>query len=76
VEFALYYTLAAIVVYFLAAWILDRIEIAYGKRFAYRNYVFFFIIFALAYAALTAINPEPSIPEQQESQSLTDKPGQ
>lgn len=77
-EFALFYTLAAIVAYFLAAWILDRIEIAYGKRFAYRNFIFFFIIFGLAYVALTIINPEPelSTPEQQQSQDLPEMPVQ
>ena len=77
-EFALYYTLGAIVVYFLAAWILEQIEVAYGKRFAYRNFIFFFIIFGLAYAVLTIINPEsePSTPEQQRPHSLTDMPDQ
>ncbi len=77
-EFALFYTLAAIVVYFLSAWILEQVEIARGKRFAYRNYIFFFIIFGLAYIALTIIDPgpEPSTPEQQQPQGLTDKLGQ
>lgn len=77
-EFALYYTLAAVVAYFLATWILDRIEVAYGKRFAYRNFIFFFLLFGLAYIALTVINPEPelSAPDQQQSQGIIDKPAQ
>ena len=75
-EFALFYTLAAIVVYFLAAWILEQVEVARGKRFVYRNYIFFFIIFGLAYIALAMIEPESPTPEQQQSQGLTDKLGQ
>ena len=74
-EFALFYTAIGIVTYFLSAWVLERIEIARGKRFAYRNYIFFVIIFAIAYAALYLISsePEPSTPEQQQSQSPTDQ---
>lgn len=78
-EFALYYTLAAIVAYFLAAWILEQMEVAYGKRFPYRNFIFFFILFGLAYIALTIINPksEPATtPEQQQPKSQTDMPDQ
>jgi hypothetical protein len=42
VEFVIYYTLTAVMAYFLADWLLDRIEVAYGRRFKYRNVVFFF----------------------------------
>ncbi len=74
-EFALFYTAIGIVAYFLSVWVLGRIEVARGKRFAYRNYIFFVIIFVIAYAALSLINsePEPSAPEQQKSQSPTDQ---
>ena len=36
-EFAIYYTLGAIVLYFISDSILERIEIARGKRFEYRS---------------------------------------
>ena len=76
-EFALFYTLAAIVAYFLAAWILEQMEVAYGKRFPYRSFIFFFILFGLAYIALTIIDPEPATTsEQQQPKSLTDMPDQ
>lgn len=79
-DFALFYTLAAVVAYFLAVWILDRIEVAYGKRFAYRNYIFFFILFGLAYVALIVINPNPepelTPPERQQLQGIIEKPAQ
>jgi len=44
----LYYTVTAIVLYFVADWLLDRLEIAFGRRFEYRSLIFFFIIVALA----------------------------
>lgn len=70
-EFALYYTLIAVLAYLLADRILDRIENAYGKRFKYRNYIFFFIILGLAYVLAYFISPEPgpSAPQPQEAQS-------
>lgn len=44
----LYYTVTAVVLYFVADWLLDRVEIAFGRRFEYRSLIFFFIIVALA----------------------------
>jgi hypothetical protein len=74
-EFALYYTATAVISYFLAAWILDRMEVAYGKRFKYRNFIFFFLILGLAYATvfLISLGAGPSPPVQQESQGLPEK---
>jgi hypothetical protein len=44
----LYYTVTAVVLYFAADWLLDRIEIAYGRRFEFRSLIFFVIILVLA----------------------------
>jgi len=44
----LYYTVTAVVLYLLADWLLDRIEIAYGRRFEFRSLIFFVIILVLA----------------------------
>ncbi len=44
----LYYTVTAVVLYFVADWLLDRIEIAYGRRFKFRSLIFFVIILLLA----------------------------
>ena len=44
----LYYTLTAIALYFLADWLLDRLETAIGRRLKYRSLVFFAIILSLA----------------------------
>ena len=43
----LYYTLTAIALYFLADWLLDRLENAIGRRLKYRSLVFFAIILGL-----------------------------
>lgn len=43
----LYFTVAAIALYFVADWIVDRIERAAGRRFEHRTLLFFAIIFAL-----------------------------
>lgn len=44
----LYYTIAAIVLYTVSDFILNRIEIKMGKRLANRSFVFLIIIMVLA----------------------------
>ena len=62
-SFMVYYTLGAIVTYFLAANILDRIEVSRGKRFEYRNLMFFALLFGLALLYMFLVNPEqPTLP--------------
>jgi len=43
-----YFTLAAVALYFFSDWALDRVERARGQRFKYRNIIFFAIILTLA----------------------------
>jgi MFS family permease len=43
----LYFTVAAIALYFVSDWIVDRIERAAGRRFEHRTLLFFAIILAL-----------------------------
>lgn len=50
-----YYTIAAIVLYFVSDRILDRIEVAHGARFEHRSLIFFAIIVALALASFALI---------------------
>jgi MFS family permease len=61
-SFMVYYTLGAIVTYFLAANILDRIEVKRGERFEYRNLIFFLLIFGLALLYMFLVNPEQPVP--------------
>ncbi len=58
----IYYTLAGIVLYFAADWILDRIEQAIGHRFSHRNVLFFVIILLLSvgtFQLLQSLLPVP-----------------
>lgn len=52
---AVYFTLVAIILYLAADWILERIELAYGKRLEYRSLVFFGILLAMALASFSVI---------------------
>ena len=45
---ALYYTAAAVVLYLVSDWILQRVEIHFGRRFEHRTVIFFFILLGLA----------------------------
>ena len=50
-----YYTVAAIALYVISDWILQRAEIAAGRRFEYRTLIFFAIILILSVATFTVI---------------------
>jgi hypothetical protein len=52
---AIYYTLAAIALYFTSDWVLQRIEHFYGRRFEHRSIVFFAIILSLALITFSII---------------------
>lgn len=47
---AIYFTLAGIVLYLAADWVLERIEIHRGERLEHRTLVFFGILLGLALA--------------------------
>jgi hypothetical protein len=51
----LYFTLAAILLYLGADWILNRVENAAGKRFKYRSLVFFAILLTMALISFAVI---------------------
>jgi len=44
----LYFTLVAALLYLASNWILERIELAAGKRFQHRSLLFFGILLTLA----------------------------
>jgi Ca2+/Na+ antiporter len=50
-----YFTLVAIVLYLAADWLLNRAEIAAGRRFAHRSLIFFAILLSLALTSFTLI---------------------
>lgn len=50
-----YFTLAAAILYLGSSWIVDRIEIAAGKRFENRSLLFFGILLTLALTSFSII---------------------
>jgi hypothetical protein len=50
-----YFTVAAIALYFLSDWLLQRVEIARGERFEHRSLIFFGILMVLALASFALI---------------------
>ena len=50
-----YFTLDAIILYLAADWILNRIEVAAGKRLEYRSIIFFALLLTLALTTFTLI---------------------
>lgn len=57
-----YYTVAAVLLYLVSDWILNRIEIRRGKRFEHRSLIFFVIILVLSLALfnlLQQLQPGP-----------------
>ncbi len=51
-----YFTLAAVALYLLSDWILERVEVAAGRRFQYRSLVFFSILLTLAVSSFALIS--------------------
>ncbi len=50
-----YFTLVAVVLYLAAVWLLERIEIAAGKRLEHRSLIFFAILLILAVSSFALI---------------------
>ncbi len=50
-----YFTLAAVLLYFGADWILNRIEFAAGRRLEYRSIIFFAILLIMALTSFALI---------------------
>lgn len=50
-----YFTLVAVILYLVADWLLNRIEVAAGKRLKYRSLVFFAVLLTLALLSFALI---------------------
>ena len=59
----LYYTVAAISLYLVSDWILNRIETRRGERFENRSLVFFAIILVLSVSLFNLIQYLQPVPE-------------
>lgn len=51
----IYFTLVAVILYLGADWILNRIEVAAGRRLKYRNIVFFAMLLVMALSSFALI---------------------
>ncbi len=51
----IYFTLAGIFLYFFSDWVLERLEMMYGRRFEYRSLIFFVIILVLSVSMFNLI---------------------
>ncbi len=50
-----YFTIVAIILYFAADWLLERIEVAAGRRLEQRSLIFFVILLTLALTSFSLI---------------------
>ena len=50
-----YFTIVAIILYVAADWLLERVEIAMGRRLEHRSLVFFVILLTLALTSFSLI---------------------
>lgn len=50
-----YFTIVAIILYVAADWLLERVEVAAGRRLEHRSLIFFVILLTLALSSFTAI---------------------
>lgn len=50
-----YFIFAAIALYFVSDWILQRLEIAFGRRFDNRSLIFFALLLALSLISFALI---------------------
>jgi len=74
-DFAIYYTFGAILLYGAATWLLNRIEEARGERFKYRNAIFFVILFVMAMLLMEVINPpQQTTPSNQDTETIPPGP--
>lgn len=52
---AVYFTAAAVILYLVSNWILERIEVGIGRRLDNRTLIFFILLLSLALASFAVI---------------------
>lgn len=50
-----YFTLVAALLYLFSDWVLQRVEVAVGRRFEHRSFIFFAILLTLALTSFTLL---------------------
>ena len=51
----LYFTLLAALLYLFSDWVLQRVEVAVGRRFEHRSLIFFVILLSLALTSFSLL---------------------
>ncbi len=60
---AVYFTIVAVILYFAADWLLERVEVAAGRRLEHRSLIFFVILLTLALLSFSFIQRYAGGPE-------------
>jgi hypothetical protein len=58
---AIWFTLVAIVLYLVSDWLLERVELAVGKRLEHRSLIFFAILLSLALVTFSIIQAQTGV---------------
>ena len=58
---AIWFTLVAIVLYLVSDWLLERVELAVGKRLEHRSLIFFAILLSLALVTFSVIQAQTGV---------------
>jgi hypothetical protein len=58
---AIWFTLVAIVLYLFSDWLLERVELAVGKRLEHRSLIFFAILLSLALVTFSIIQAQTGV---------------
>ena len=57
----IWFTLVAIGLYLVSDWLLERIEVAAGRRFEHRSLIFFAILLSLALVTFSIIQAKTGV---------------
>ena len=58
---AIYFTVVAVVLYFVSDWLLQRVEASAGRRFEHRSLIFFVILLTLALITFSFIQQQTGV---------------
>jgi hypothetical protein len=57
----IWFTLVAVALYLVSDWLLERVEVAVGKRLEHRSLIFFAILLSLALVTFSIIQAQSGI---------------
>jgi hypothetical protein len=57
----IWFTLVAVALYLVSDWLLERVEVAMGKRLEHRSLIFFAILLSLALVTFSIIQAQSGV---------------